>query len=125
MTITITPADGSLAVFKLGRSPDKGHQVTDDAGQTVGPTDGAKVFVYQTRKRVKVHSYGVSGITTAEWLAFREYSRDVIKGALESFTFAWGSTSLAGCRLMDATEAFQSREAEGAWDLRLLLRQEV
>ena len=86
----ITPDDGSILPFKLGRQIAVGNEELPDPGQIVGPTDGQRVFVYQDRIETRVHRVAFLGLDDDEFLALEEYVRNRIKGAVQPFTLTYG-----------------------------------
>lgn len=91
--LRITPDDGALPVFQVGRHLNLGDEYLDDRGQTIGFTDGSRVLVYTDRVRTRVRRFDVAGMTTAEALGLEEYLNTTLRGAVETFTLvaSWGN----------------------------------
>ena len=111
------------AVFEL-RNRDHGNAELEEAGQSIGFTDGAQVFAYDTGLRRRVYRMTVSEISGTARDAFQAWFDDEAQGVFQQWTLtvpqlnpATQSASqlvLAGARFLDPALEWEEL-FEGWW----------
>ena len=86
----ITPDDGGVYAFEIGRAPDLGDVNDHDLGQTVARSESEVVYVYGKEIETRTYAFQFTGLTTHEFWALFLYLRDTLRGSNEVATIDWG-----------------------------------
>ncbi len=107
----ITPDDGSIYAFEIGRAPEFGNIQDHDLGQTVARSEGTKVYILGKSVEANVFRFKFRGLTSHEFNYLRLYLQDQLQGSKEVSTFEWGR---ARNRILYSTDA-QTSEIFDGW----------
>ncbi len=107
----ITPDDGSIYTFAIGRAPEFGNVQDHDLGQTVARSEGTKVYILGKSVEANVYRFKFRGLTSHEFHYLRLYVQDQLQGSKEKATFEWGR---ARNRILYSTDA-QTSEIFNGW----------